>query len=156
MSLPQFKKYVPKRKDANNPVILGHLRIDKELKDLKKEGKIDLAMYNKLHTVGSQPGRLYGLAKVHKDIIPLRPVLSMPGTAYHKIADQCTEWLSVVDKCQIQSDTKTICDSLSSVELKEDKEIVSFDVSSLYTNVPVKEAIEHCANLLYSVKYSSC
>jgi len=77
----------------------------------------------------------------------------MPGTAYHKIADQCTEWLSVVEECQIQSDTKTICDSLSSVELKEDEEIVSFDVSSLYTNVPVKEAIEHCANLLYSGKY---
>ena len=50
LSLPQFEKYVPKRKDARNPVILEHLRIDKELKDLKKEGKIDLAMYNKLHT----------------------------------------------------------------------------------------------------------
>ena len=87
MNLPQFEKYVPKRKDARNPVILEHLRIDKELKDLKKEGKIDQAMYNKLHTVGSQPGRLYGLAKVHKDVIPLRPVLSMLGTAYHKIAD---------------------------------------------------------------------
>ena len=153
LNLPQFEKYVPKRKDARNPVILEHLRIDKELKDLKKGGKIDLAMYNKLHTVGSQPARLYGLAKVHKDVIPVRPVLSMPGTAYHKIADQCTEWLSVVEECQIQSDTKTICDSLSSVELKEDEEIVSFDVSSLYTNVPVKEAIEHCANLLYSGKY---
>ena len=30
MNLPQFEKYVPKRKDARNPVILEHLRIDKE------------------------------------------------------------------------------------------------------------------------------
>ena len=31
--------------------------------------------------------------------------------------------------------------------------MISFDVSSLYTNVPVMEAIETCAELLYSGKY---
>lgn len=30
------------------------------------------------------------------------PVMSMPGSAYHKIAEQCTEWLSVVEECKIQ------------------------------------------------------
>ena len=30
---------------------------------------------------------------------------------------------------------------------------VSFDVSSLYTNVPVYEAMEECTNLLYSGSY---
>ena len=77
----------------------------------------------------------------------------MPGTAYHSIANQCTDWLSVVEECQIQSNTKLICDSLKTVELGDDEEIISFDVSSLYTNVPVIEAIEHCADLLYSGKY---
>lgn len=31
--------------------------------------------------------------------------------------------------------------------------MASFDVSSLYTNVPVVEAINDCANFLYGVKY---
>ena len=31
--------------------------------------------------------------------------------------------------------------------------MVSFDVSSLYTNVPVEEAIQTCADLLYSGKH---
>ena len=31
--------------------------------------------------------------------------------------------------------------------------IVSFDVSSLYTNVSVREAIDSCADLLYSGKH---
>ena len=36
-----------------------------------------------LHS-GSQPGKVYGLAKVHKEGTPLRPVVSMLGTAeYH-------------------------------------------------------------------------
>jgi len=153
LKLPQFEKMYPKGKNAKHPVLTEHQRVDGVLKELLKNGKIDENLYKKLHTVGSQPGRLYGLAKVHKDIVPTRPVLSMPGTAYHSIANQCTDWLSVVEECQIQSNTKLICDSLKTVELGEDEEIISFDLSSLYTNVPVIEAIEHCADLLYSGKY---
>ena len=42
-----------------------------------------------------------------------------------------------------------VSDSLKSVELDDDEEIISFDVSSLYTNVPVMEAIDVCTKLLY-------
>ena len=38
-------------------------------------------------------------------------------------------------------------------ELEEDEELVSFDVVSLYTNVPVLESIHVCADLLFS-RYS--
>ena len=87
---------------------------------------------------------------MHKEDTPMRPVLSMPVSAYYKIAKQVAVWLSKVKECQIQCSTKTICDSLSKVKLGEDEILVSFDVSSLYTNVPVKEAINRCADLLFS------
>ena len=99
--------------------------------------------------MGSQPARLYGLAKVHKKDIPMRPVLSMPGSTYHGVAQVVSNWLSVVPECQINCNTKTICDTLKDVNLEEDESIVSFDVSSLYTNVPVMEAIERCEDLLF-------
>ena len=70
-----------------------------------------------------------------------------------KIAKQVTDWLSVVDECKIQSSTQSISESLKSVELEEDEVIVSFDVTSLYTNVPVHEAIDICTELLFSGKY---
>ena len=35
------------------------------------------------------------------------------------------------------------------VKLENDEELVSFDVSSLYTNVPLIESIETCADLLF-------
>ena len=101
---------------------------------------------------GSQPPRLYGLAKVHKTGTPLRPVLSMPGSAYFKIASKVAFWLSHVPECRINSSTKTICDSLRNVKLEEDEELVSFDVISLYTNVPVKEAIQVAADLIFNGK----
>ena len=59
-------------------------------------------------------------------------------------------WLSKVKECQIQCSTKTICDSISKVKLGEDEIYFSFDESSLYTNFPVKEAINRCADLLFS------
>jgi len=123
------------------------------LKELRDSGKIDVSLYRKCKPRGSQPARLYGLAKVHKDVIPLRPVLSMPGSCYHKTAVQVADWLSVVDECKINSSTEQISQMLKSVTLEEDEELVSFDVVSLYTNVPVLEAIQVCADLLYSGKY---
>ena len=47
--------------------------------------------------------------------IPLRPVLSMPGLTYFKIAVQVSEWLSIVDECKINSSTKTIANSLRNI-----------------------------------------
>ena len=36
------------------------------------------------------------------------------------------------------------------MNLEDDEELVSFDVVSLYTNVPVMESINICAGLLFS------
>ena len=109
-------------------------------------------MCKKLKPRGSQPARLYGLAKVHKKVTPTRPVLSMPGSSYHNIGLQVAEWLKPVLECQINSSTKVISDSLNNIQLEEDEELVSFDVSSLYPNVPVLEAIGVCTDLLYNGK----
>ena len=64
-----------------------------------------------------------------------------------------TEWLSVVEECKINSSTQAISRSAQSVQLDEDEVLVSFDVVSLYTNVPVAEAIDVCTELLYAGKY---
>ena len=73
----------------------------------------------------------------------------MPGSAYYKIAKQVAFWLSIVPECQINCSTKSIVDSLSAIKLEKGELLVSFDVVSLYTNVPVMEAIQVCADLLY-------
>ena len=153
ISLPQFEKVLPKRKNEKHPVLKEEEIIIETLKTLKSEGEISEELFDKIKPRGSQPARLYGLSKVHKKDTSLRPVLSMPGSAYHKIAVQVTEWLSVVDECKINSSTKSIADSLKSIKLDEDEVIVSFDVASLYTNVPVTEAIDVCSDLLFSGKY---
>ena len=150
LSLPQFEKMTKNRKNAKEPTIKEHERICEELLALHLSGKLDGDLCRKLTPIGSQPARLYGLAKVHKSNIPLRPVLSIPASAYYNTAKQVAEWLSVIPEAQINSSSKKISDQVKTLTLEEDEEVVSFDVSALYTNVPVKEAIQLAADRLYA------
>ena len=73
----------------------------------------------------------------------------MPGSAYHNVALQVAEWLARIPEAQINTSAKKVADKVKSLELAEDEEMVSFDVSAVYTNVPVKEAIKMAADRLY-------
>ena len=73
----------------------------------------------------------------------------MPGSAYYEIAKQIAIWLKIVPECQINCSTKSIVDQISNTKLDSEEILVSFDVVSLYTNVPVKESIQVCADLLF-------
>ena len=77
----------------------------------------------------------------------------MPGSAYHKVAEYVAGCLKNVPQCKINASTKQICDKLKDIVLEEDEEVISYDVVSLYTNVPVLEAITVCADLLYNLPY---
>ena len=54
------------------------------------KGKIETELYDYLKPRESLPSRNYGLPKAHKECVPLRPIVSMPGTAYHTLG----EWIS--------------------------------------------------------------
>ena len=66
---PQFHKWTPPRKNAMHPLLKEEQRVSEILTQLHKDGKIDEELYNQLSPPGSQPARLYGLAKVHKQDI---------------------------------------------------------------------------------------
>ena len=65
------------------------------------------------------------------------------------MAKQVADWLSLVPECKINSSSRDISQSLKNYSLNKNECLVSFDVTSLYTNVPVKEAIDVCCELLF-------
>ena len=73
-TLPQFEKYQPPRKNAKNPILKEEEKICKALEQMRTNKKIPETLFKKLKPIGSQPPRLYGLAKMHKENVPLRPV----------------------------------------------------------------------------------
>ena len=62
------------------------------LKDLKERGVTPPALHKKLYPTVDQPPRFYGLPKVHKKAMPLRPIVSSIGT----ITYQCARYLADV------------------------------------------------------------
>ena len=54
------------------------------LKRLEKPETLSTEQYKKIKAIGTRPGILYGLCKLHKDIAeicpPFRPILSAIGT----------------------------------------------------------------------------
>ena len=103
--------------------------------------------------VGSQRPRMYGLPKIHKEGVPLRPILSMIGSPQHELA----KWLAdILDPVLQKFSVNCIADSLRFASFIRDLEceshtnfLCSFDVTSLFTNVPLNETIEICADMLY-------
>ena len=61
-------------------------RIKTVLDPLKTKGVISEEIYNKISSIGGQPGRFYGLCKVHKESVnghkPFRPILSAIKNAH--------------------------------------------------------------------------
>ena len=58
--------------------------IVKILKNLLYTKEINEDIYNLVKPVGSITPRMYGLPKIHKKDVPLRPILSMVNSAQHK------------------------------------------------------------------------
>ena len=109
-------------------------KIQKRLLQLKKDDLLPAKIYNSIRPIGSQRPRMYGLPKIHKKDVPLRPILSMTGSSQHQLA----QWLtSVIDPVLSLYSTFCISDSFSFAnEVKTFKFpssvfLCSFDVSSL-------------------------
>ena len=119
-----------------------------------KEGEISQEIYERIRPSGSVRPRMYGLPKVHKaDPIPLRPILSMVGSAHHEMA----RWLAeVLQPVLTQYSSNCVKDSFRFCEdlreygpIEHDAFLCSFDVVSLFTNVPIDETVQICLDTLY-------
>ena len=61
------------------------------LKKIKTEGGMDDATYRRLYPTGASPPKLYGLPKVHKSGMPLRPIVSSIGSVTYETSKNCPE-----------------------------------------------------------------
>ena len=63
------------------------------LKSIKAEGGIDENTYKRLYPAGAGPPTYYGLPKVHKPGMPLRPIISSIGSVTHATAKELSRIL---------------------------------------------------------------
>lgn len=97
----------------------------------------------KLTPHNSKPPHIYGLPKIHKLGFPLRPIISScdsPCQALSKFLLDIVAPLSGNTPSHVKNSShfKTIAEQLS---IEQNDMLVSFDVQSLFTNVPVPETL---------------
>ena len=142
------------------------INIDTTLQDLKSfqdflyrhfRNKNDTNLdYKKIRPTSKKPASLYGTAKPHKfndldqvtiENLKLRPIVSTCGTYYYETAKALAKYLSPLTENQYNS--IDFADRLDQHAIEEDETLVSYDVESLFTSIPLDETIDHILDLIY-------
>ena len=111
----------------------------------------------------NQPGQLYGTAKTHKftnideitiDNLKFRPIIAQTGTYTYNAAQVIAKYLKPLCSGNNYIIRNTQEFPMSHVlkqqdPLLPDEEYVSYDVESLFTNVPVHETIDYILQEIY-------
>ena len=113
------------------------------LKTIKTEDGIQENTYKRLYPTGASSPKYYGLPKVHKTGIPLRPIVSSVGSVSYETAKELSKILKplVHNTPYSVRNTQDFIHSIQDVKLQDDECMVSYDVEALFTSVPVKTAI---------------
>ena len=116
----------------------------------------------KLTPNGSRLAHLYGLPKTHKPELCVRPILSAKSTYNHALA----KWLDCALKPLVNNefmihDTFDFVKEIRKLRVAPTDVLVSYDVVSLFTNVPLDETIDFLVrrafeNNWFNTKYKLC
>ncbi|XP_054257427.1 uncharacterized protein LOC128982491 [Macrosteles quadrilineatus] len=87
---------------------------------------------------------MYGLPKIHKPNVPLRPIVSSRDSACRELSKVLLDILKplVGNTDSFIKNSKDFVEKSKSIVLADTDKLVSFDVESLFTNVPVSETLK--------------
>lgn len=112
--------------------------------DLYKKELIDYTQKRILTCSAATAPRIYGLPKIHKEGIPLRPIVSSFQVPCFKLSQYLGQILrNIVSKQYNIKNSIELKNQLKSVKLEPNNILASLDVVSLFTNIPIHTAINN-------------
>ena len=133
-------------------------KVQRKLRGLKNNKRFTEQEYNKIYPSSSRPGRFYTTAKRHKvpenstDVkkLPLRPIVSNIGTATYGISKYLSKLLHPLSVSDYTiNSTQDFVNKIRDEEVAQGYKLVSFDVTSLFTNVPLDDTINIILRKIY-------
>ena len=136
--LSDSSKFMKIKADIATHILKLEDKLNRVLRSLKQ--KIGDLTYNKLFASGSKPGYLYGLPKIHKADVPLRPIISSIGTFNYNLSKFLVPILQPLMKNNFSVvNSLSFVKELCSFDFGPNVTLASFDVTSLFTNIPLRE-----------------
>ena len=113
-----------------------------------------------MYPESNEPAKMYGTAKTHKfdrtdniEITKLKfcPIIDQTGTYTYKAAKVISQYLKpLCDSEYTIKDTLSFANVIKELPpLKEDEEDVSYDIESLFTNIPINDTIDYILDQIY-------
>lgn len=152
LNTDQFKKLL------NDPTATTERKIQNALRKIKS--KLSESEYKRLYPTGSAPARFYGTAKIHKlqtngtvNDLPIRPIISNINTASYNLAKYLAKLLSPLSTSEhTVKSTNEFITHIKQQYIPRNSKLISFDVTSLFTNVPLDFTIDIILKRIYTNK----
>lgn len=145
----------------NVDVVSAENKVNNFVKQLIESGTIHISDKHKYGDNCTIPSQIYGLIKVHKKDYPIRPIVSSCGSSGFKLANFFTEILTETfdEMGHHVKNTPHVIEKIKGVTLDQDDIMISFDVVSMFTNIPIDHMItlikkkQHIIESTYNIKF---
>ena len=140
------------KKLSADPALLREKQLQRFLRKLKNKQFFTKDVYDKIHPFGSKSASIYGLPKIHKlniqrNNLPFCPIVSSIGTYTYHFSRFLTDLLDpIIPKSHCTKDSFTFSEEIKEVSTTN-RFLISYDVCSLFTSIPLKEKIDIAVNL---------
>ena len=120
------------------------------LKGIKTKSGLGINTYKSMYPTGCVPPKFYGLPKIHKPDTPLRPIVSSCGSVTYGVAKELAKILKpLVGKSPHHiNSTQDFVEQAKHFKLEAGECLSSYDVSALFTSVPIDPALNIIQDLL--------
>ena len=131
-------------------------RLINMLKNIKAETGMQDNTYKKMYPTGASPPKFYGLPKIHRKNIPLRPIVSSIGSVSYGVAKELSKIIKPLMGCSIHhvQNSTQFAEEMKRNRIEQVECITSYDVTALFTSIPVpstldiiRSKLEHDADL---------
>ena len=134
-----------------DPTVTQETKIVSRLRALEKSGELPTTIYQD-QQVACRLCCMYGLPRIHKVDVPLQPIVSCIKSPSYSLSKHIA---SIISPLMGQSDSfvknsEHFISTIRDITVDPDDIMVSFDVCSLFTNVPIEEALKVISNMLVS------
>ena len=106
------------------------------------EKQLNNKQHYRLHSTDCTPASFYGLPKIHKPDVPLRPITSSLGSSMYELSKHLVPTISPLqnNRYSVQN-SRAFAERIQEQTLEPNEIFVSFDVASLFTCIPTHLAL---------------